>query len=183
MTTSLASTSVVPSDPSTLRVVIADSLAMSRVVLRSMLARHDGCAVVGETFDGAGAVQLVREQRPQVLVVDLAMPRVFDALRQLRDSDTGVRPVVVAAAIRGQAVVTALTLGARGVLRRNVRPSALAACVRTVAQGGYWIGEDRVEDVVDAFERVRVGTSPLSGDVPPRQPNDDVTSLRSARLA
>jgi DNA-binding NarL/FixJ family response regulator len=164
MLTTLTRTSPLPSDSPTLRVVIADGLTMSRITLRSVLARNGGCAIVGETFDGAGAVKLVLDQRPHVLVLDLAMPRVLDALRQLRDSDTGVRPVVVAAAIRSQAVATALALGARGVLRKNVRPSVLSACVRTVAQGGYWIGEGRVEDVVDAFDRVRVGTSPLSGD-------------------
>lgn len=69
-----------------------------------------------------------------------------------------------------KAVVTALTLGARGVLRKNVRPSVLSECVRAVAQGGYWIGEGPVENVVDAFDRVRVGTSPLSGDAPQCQP-------------
>ncbi len=170
MLTTLTRPSARPSDAPTLRVVIADGLTMSRITLRSLLARNNGCAIVGETFDGAGAVKLVREQRPHVLVLDLAMPRVLDALRQLRDSDTGVRPVVVAAAIRSPAVVAALTLGARGVLRKNVRPSVLSACVRAVAQGAYWIGEGRVEDEADAFDRVRVGPSPLSGDAPQCQP-------------
>lgn len=155
MFTTLTRTSTLPSDSPTLRVVIADGLTMPRVTLRSMLARNGGRAVVGEPFDGAGAMKVVLEQRPHVLVLDLAMPGVLDALRQLRDSDTGVRPVVVAAAFRSQAVVTAITLGARGVLRRNVQPSVLAECVRVVAQGGYWIGEGRVEDVVEAFGCVR----------------------------
>lgn len=155
MLTTLTRTSPLLSDSLSLRVVIADGLTMSRVTLRSMLARNGGRAVVGETFDGAGAVKVALQQRPHVLVLDLAMPRVLDALRQLRDSDTGVRPVVVAAAIRSQVVVTAITLGARGVLRRDVRPSVLSECVRAVAQGFYFIGERRFEDAVDAFARVR----------------------------
>ena len=170
MSTTLTCTSTRPPDCSTLRVVIADGLTLSRITLRTLLARNGGCAIVGETFDGGGAVKLVREQRPHVLVQDLAMPRVHDALRQLKDSDTGVRPIVVAAAIRSQAVLSALTLGARGVLRKNVRPSVLSECVRTVAQGGYWIGERRVEDVVDAFDRVRGETAPPSRDAPRCQP-------------
>jgi DNA-binding NarL/FixJ family response regulator len=83
------------------------------------------------------------------------MPGVLDALRELRDSDVGVRAVVVSPAINSEVVAMALTLGARGVLRKDVRPSVLSDCVRAVAQGSYWIGEGRVEDVVDAFDRVR----------------------------
>jgi DNA-binding NarL/FixJ family response regulator len=125
-------------------------------------------------------VNLVRAQRPHVLVLDLAMPRVLDALRQLRNGETGVRVVVVVAAIRSQAAVAALTLGARGVLRKNVRPSVLSECVRAVAHGGYWISEGRVEDMVDAFDRVRVGTSPLSGSAPRCQSGADVVPRRQA---
>jgi DNA-binding NarL/FixJ family response regulator len=153
-----------PSVSPILRVVIADALLMSRLTLRCVLAANEGCTVVGETFDGAGAVKLVRELRPHVLIVDLAIPRVLRALRQLVDSDTGVRPVVVAAAIRSEMVVTALTLGARGVLHKHVRPSALSACVKVVAQGFYWVGDERVGDAVDAYCRVRVDTPPLAGD-------------------
>jgi hypothetical protein len=64
MMTTLTRTSSVPSDASTLRVVIADGLTLSRITLRTLLARNGGCAIVGETFDGGGAVKLVREQRP-----------------------------------------------------------------------------------------------------------------------
>lgn len=128
MFTTLTRTSTLPSDSPTLRVVIADGLTMPRVTLRSMLARNGGRAVVGEPFDGAGAMKVVLEQRPHVLVLDLAMPGVLDALRQLRDSDTGVRPVVVAAAFRSQAVVTAITLGARRPSQE--RPAIGASRVR-----------------------------------------------------
>ncbi len=55
------------SDSPPVRVVIADALTMSRITLRSVLAANGGCAVV-ETFDWAGAVKLVLEQRPHVLI-------------------------------------------------------------------------------------------------------------------
>lgn len=88
MLTTLTRTSTLPSDSLILRVIIADGLTMPRITLRHMLARNSGCAIVGEIFDGAGAMKVVLEQRPHVLVLDLAMPRVFADPR----SRSSVRP-------------------------------------------------------------------------------------------
>jgi two-component system, NarL family, nitrate/nitrite response regulator NarL len=142
-------------DPSRLRIVIVDAHILSRDALRAVLEAGGGYSVVGAACDGAEASQLVHERRPHVLLLDLAIPRVggLDALRQLRD--TGVPTVVLADALTDMEVVDALTLGARGVLLKDALPSVLYECVRTVAEGAYWIGNERVPDVVDALRRVR----------------------------
>jgi DNA-binding NarL/FixJ family response regulator len=140
-----------------IRIAVVDSLAASRDALRRVLDAVSGFLVVGAACDGAEAVTLVRAQRPHVLLLDVAMPRVggIDALRQLRDSGTGVPTVVVADAMAGLEVVAALSLGARGIVFSDAWPSALCECLRAVAQGDYWMGKARVADVVDAWDRVR----------------------------
>lgn len=142
-------------DPSRLRIVIVDAHILSRDALRAVLEAGGGYSVVGAACDGAEAGQLVHERRPHVLLLDLAIPRVggLDAIRQLRD--TGVPTVVFADALTDMDVGDALTLGARGVLLKDALPSVLYECVRTVAEGAYWIGNERVPDVVDALRRVR----------------------------
>jgi DNA-binding NarL/FixJ family response regulator len=146
-------------DPShsTLRIVIVDAYAPSRDALRDVLAVEGGLSVVGAACDGAEAVSLVREHCPHVMLVDVGKPRVggLQTLRQLVDSGTGVPAVVLTDSLASMEAVAALALGARGILPKNVLPSARYECVRTVARGDYWIGRERVCDVVEAWQHVR----------------------------
>lgn len=140
-----------------LRVAVVDALTMARDALRTVLAAERGFLVVGAASDGDEAVKLVLEQRPHVLLLDVALPRAggLEALRQLKESGTPVATVVLADAVTGMDAVIALTLGARGVAFMEACPSVLYECVRAVAAGAYWIGKERVDDVVQALRRVR----------------------------
>jgi DNA-binding NarL/FixJ family response regulator len=151
-------------DESTLRIVIVDALALSRDALRVVLAAEGGLSVVGAACDGAEAVGFVCAHRPHVLLLDVAMPRVggLDALRHVMASGTSVPTVILADAMTGIEVVDALTLGARGVLLKDAFPPVLYECVRAVADGAYWIGNERVRDGVDALRRVREEALPAS---------------------
>jgi two-component system, NarL family, nitrate/nitrite response regulator NarL len=157
---------------STLRLVILDALALSRDALRVVLAAEGRFSVVGAACDCAEAVRFVRAYRPHVVLLDVAEPGVsgLDALRTLRDSDTGVSTVVLVDAMTGIEVVNALTLGARGVLLKDASPLVLYACVRAVAEGAYWIGTECVCDVVEAVRRVREEALPApAGELTPRE--------------
>jgi two-component system, NarL family, nitrate/nitrite response regulator NarL len=161
-----------PSDQPPLRVAILDALTVSREALRLVLDAERGFSVVGAACDGAEAVSFARAHRPDVLLLDVAMPRVggLDALRQLRDSSPGVPTVVLADAMTGMEVVNALTLGARGILLKEARLRVLFECLRAVAEGAYWVGDERVRDVVDALRRVRdTGLPASAGALTPRE--------------
>jgi DNA-binding NarL/FixJ family response regulator len=157
MTSSVHPSPALPPSRPAVRIAVVDALTVSRDALRLALDAVVGFSVVGAACDGAGAVSLVRAHRPNVLLLDVAMPRVggFEALRQLRDAGTGVPTVVVADAMAGLEVMAALSLGARGVVFNDAWPSALCDCLRAVAQGEYWMGEAPVADVVEAWARVR----------------------------
>jgi two-component system, NarL family, nitrate/nitrite response regulator NarL len=150
------------STPRPVRIVIADDHTLFRDALRAVLTTEAGFSVVAEACDGDDAVRQVVEHGPDVLLLDLDMPRAsgLDALRQLNASASGVRAVILTAAISNADVVTALTLGAFGVVLKDVVPSVLCDCVRSVARGTHWIGHEHVRDLVHALRRFQPAPAP-----------------------
>src|SRR5262252_4915777 len=103
-----------------IRIVIADDHPIFRDGLRRLLEAEPGLKVIGEACDGAEAVKLARQLKPDILLLDLAMPR-QPGLEALREMSTGspstpVRVILLTAAAEKKQIVEALQLGARGVV-------------------------------------------------------------------
>ena len=121
----------------TIRVAIADDHAVVRQGLRTFLELQDGMEVVGEAADGEEAVALVERTAPDVVLLDLVMPRVdgLEAIRRIREQAPATRILVLTSFADDHTVLPAVRAGAAGYLLKDVQPPELAGAIRTVHAG------------------------------------------------
>jgi len=134
-----------------IRIVIADDHPIFRDGLRRLLEAEPGLKVIGEASDGSDAVKLARQLKPDVMLLDLAMPR-QPGLEALRDLSTGgangVKVILLTAAAEKHQIVEALQLGARGVVLKDSATQLLLKSIHTVMAGEYWVGREAVSNLV-----------------------------------
>jgi two-component system nitrate/nitrite response regulator NarL len=138
--------------PQQVRIVIADDHPIFRDGLRRLLEAEPDLKVLGEASDGAEAVKQARQLKPDILLLDLAMPRMpgLEALRDLSSSPgaSPVRVILLTAAAERNQIVEALQLGARGVVLKDSATQLLLKCIHTVMAGEYWVGRESVSNLV-----------------------------------
>src|SRR5215472_5359968 len=130
----------------TIRIVIADDHAIFRDGLRRLLATQTDFKVIAEASDGKEAIALAAELKPDVLLLDLAMPRVpgMEVLRELARQEIPLRTILLTAAIQPFAVTSALQLGARGIVLKASPPELLLKSIRSVCDGQFWVGSEPI---------------------------------------
>lgn len=145
-----------------IRVLVADDHPLFREGLISLLAENPDFAMVGAAQDGDEAQELVKQLRPDLLLLDLSMPRVpgLVALREVRALDVPTRIILLTAAIEAAEIVTALQLGARAVVMKQSATDVLIECIHAVMRGRYWVGRKVVPDLTAALKEVSASYAP-----------------------
>jgi DNA-binding NarL/FixJ family response regulator len=139
--------------PESIRVLIADDHAVVREGLRTFLELQEGIEVAGEAADGREAVDEAERLRPDVVLMDLVMPRLdgVEAMRELRKRVLGARVVVLTSFLDDERLLPALRAGAAGYLLKNVAPRELARSIRLAAAGEALIDPAVAARLVDAL--------------------------------
>jgi DNA-binding NarL/FixJ family response regulator len=135
-----------------IRVVIADEAPVVRRGLRRLLESEPCINFLGEASDAAGAVKLAHQLKPDILLLDLALPRQFE-MKGARNFATclgSVRTLVMLATIEKSDVVEAFQLGAHGIVLKTSPLHLLLQSIRSVIGGHYWVESEGLGILVEA---------------------------------
>lgn len=144
------------------RILIADDHPVFRYGLRTLLESESNLTVVGEAVDGSEVVKLIGETKPDILLLDLAMPRLtgIEVLREMASSHGSVRTIVLTAAIENRQIIEALQLGARGILLKDAAIQLVTKCIESVMAGSYWVGHETVTNLIEYLRTLNGGKEP-----------------------
>jgi DNA-binding NarL/FixJ family response regulator len=150
--------------------VVADDESMFRTCLRQLLAVPPsivkdvygsdvgaGFEVIGEAATGRDTVETVRSMKPDLLLLDISMPRMsgLEALRELQRGQHAARTIILSGTLDKSQLLTAIQLGARGLVPKDAATEQLFEAIMCVMAGRSWIAQTLVTNLMDAL-RARV---------------------------
>ena len=161
------------SDP--LRVLVVDDERLVRLGIRAALERQPDLVVIGEAGTGYEAIQICRQTRPDVILMDIAMPELdgVEATKRLMSTPPFARIIMLTTFDLDEYVYAALKAGAIGFLTKDTPPEYIADAVRNAARGDMLLAPDITRRLIEAYTQA---PPPLQG-VPQR-----LSSLTSREL-
>ena len=145
------------------RVLVADEEALFREGVCALLKTYDDMEMVGEAANGKEAIEIVREQTPDVLVMNIAMPIIDGAevTRRVRKVNSNIKVLLLTQYEDRDHILSGLKAGANGYIPKRATASDLVSAVLTVYRGGYFLYPSVAKTMVDDyFQRIRHPGSP-----------------------
>ena len=147
-----------------IRVLLADDHTLVRAGIRSLLENMEGIEVIAEAGDGREALRLVRTHRPDVVLMDIAMPGLngLEAAARIAKKCPNVRVIILCMHVNEEYVLQALRAGAAGYMVKGADAAELEIAIRAVARGETYLSPMVSKHVVtDYIQRISGETSPL----------------------
>jgi len=161
-----------------IRVLIVDDYPMVRQGIRTMLSTERTIEIVGEASDGVEAVTMVAEKEPNVVLMDIRMPKMsgIEATRQINDKYHSVAVIVLTMYHSDAHVIDAVRAGASGYLLKDASRELLLHAIRTVSSGTILIKTDLLLEAIssltrskEAFQETGVSTTQVLEVLTPRE--------------
>jgi two-component system, NarL family, nitrate/nitrite response regulator NarL len=145
------------------RIAIVDDHPIFRYGLRKLLESQADMCVVGETALGGEAVDLARELKPDVLLLDAGSPGEagLGVLRLVASPPLAIRTLMLAGEVEKTSTLDALRLGASGIVLKHSSQGVLLASIRKVLAGEYWLGSESLPFLIEAL-RASKDSAPIS---------------------
>lgn len=137
----------------TIRLIVADDHPVVRFGVKNMLMQDASFEVISEAGDGDEAITQTLEHEPDILLLDLQMPRLpgLEAMRAIMSKSPRVKIILLTSTVSTQQVIEALQIGARGIVLKDSVAGDLTEAIRAVYSGDYWIGGERVVNLLQAL--------------------------------
>ncbi len=144
--------------------VLADDHPLVLGGLQSLLARERDIEVLACCADGLSTLQAVEKHRPDILVLDVRMPRMdgLAVLQTLKSRGLRTRVILLAAELRAARMAEATRLGVRRVLPKDMAPSTLVQCIRAVHEGRQWPEHGSMAGAMEQLLKRRQGEHDLA---------------------
>lgn len=145
-----------------IRILIADDHPVVREGLAAMLSREPDIDVVGEAADGQEAVDRAGSVAPDIILMDLQMPRLggVDAIRLIRDKYPDIQTIVLTTYGDDDSIFQGIAAGARGYLLKDAPRDELFRAVRAVARGESLLQPAVATKLLDRFSRTKATAPP-----------------------
>src|SRR5215510_2878355 len=148
-----------------IRLVIADDHPLMLNGLESLFHLEPDVEVLARCRDGEETLQAVYQHRPDILILDIRMPRKdgLAVLQELHEGKLPTRVVVLTAELCENDALRLLRLGVSGVVLKEMAPHLLVQCIRKVHAGEPWVERRSVSRVLDKLLRREAGARELTG--------------------
>jgi DNA-binding NarL/FixJ family response regulator len=152
------------------RVLLVDDHDLVRAGIRSLLEKMTGIEVVSEAGDGREALELIKKQLPDLVLLDIAIPGLngLEALARVTKEFPAVKVIVLSMHANEEYVLRALRAGACGYLVKDAAVAELELAIRAVTRGEIHLSS-RISRRVIASYLERLGNGPIRGELTPRQ--------------
>ena len=136
-----------------IRILLADDHQIVRKGIYSLLKNHDDLEIVGETKDGRETVKMARELKPDIVLMDIAMPILngLEATRQIKKTDPKIKVLILTIHKNEEYVLNALQVGASGYLEKDTGVDELLNAIHSVYHDNSFLSPGISKTVIDAY--------------------------------